>query len=133
MFPPCRLLPVLMVSSPLRLYSVGVGREQTIYTGLWKDSKAVTRLNEIYNMTLKTLLTFPTDYYYRQTLEATLRERIRLLNEAPETVVETAFGEGLLEQVVQQAGEEQLLVDSMVEWKPWESLENPPPQGQWDL
>ncbi|KAJ1331905.1 NADH-ubiquinone oxidoreductase subunit [Microdochium nivale] len=46
--------------------------------------------------------------------------------------LETKFGAGLLEEVVQVAENELKLVDAMKESKVWESLEEKPAEGQWE-
>jgi hypothetical protein len=61
----------------------------------------------------------PSEYYYRQTVDSTLAERIIALEKGQ--VNEIAFGEGLLEEVVEQAEEEHRLAIQMLEWKPWDS------------
>jgi NADH dehydrogenase (ubiquinone) 1 alpha subcomplex subunit 5 len=88
-------------------------------------------LAKVYDRTLQALAKLPSDYYYRRTLEGTLRGRLAVLSETPATA-ETVFGEGLLEELVEQAQQELHLVSLMAEWRPWEPLEHPPPAGQWD-
>jgi NADH dehydrogenase (ubiquinone) 1 alpha subcomplex subunit 5 len=41
------------------------------------------------------------------------------------------LGAGLIEEVIQVAEGEHALVDTMVESKVWEPLEEPAPEGQW--
>ncbi|KAK2613555.1 hypothetical protein N8I77_000462 [Diaporthe amygdali] len=45
--------------------------------------------------------------------------------------LENKIGAGLIEEVIQVAEGEHQLVDTMVESKPWESLEEKPKEGQW--
>ncbi|KAI4274275.1 MAG: hypothetical protein LQ337_004063 [Flavoplaca oasis] len=46
--------------------------------------------------------------------------------------IEDKIGAGLIEEVIQVAEGEHQLVDTMIESKSWEELEEKPPQGQWD-
>ncbi|KAL9608921.1 MAG: hypothetical protein Q9204_009200, partial [Flavoplaca sp. TL-2023a] len=48
------------------------------------------------------------------------------------TEIEDKIGAGLIEEVIQVAEGEHQLVDTMIESKSWEDLEEKPPQGQWD-
>lgn len=45
--------------------------------------------------------------------------------------IENKIGAGLIEEVIQVAEGELKLLDTMVESKPWESLEEKPKEGQW--
>ncbi|KAL8949770.1 MAG: hypothetical protein Q9222_004149 [Ikaeria aurantiellina] len=46
--------------------------------------------------------------------------------------IEDKIGGGLIEEIIQVAEGEDKLVDVMLESRPWEELEQKPPQGQWD-
>ncbi|KAF2196504.1 NADH-ubiquinone oxidoreductase 29.9 kd subunit precursor [Delitschia confertaspora ATCC 74209] len=46
--------------------------------------------------------------------------------------LESQFGAGLIEEVIQVAEDEHTLVDEMAKSKVWEPLEDSAPEGQWD-
>jgi NADH dehydrogenase (ubiquinone) 1 alpha subcomplex subunit 5 len=46
-------------------------------------------------------------------------------------IIESKIGNGLIEEILIQAGDEYDLVKKMAEWKPWEELEEKPLADQW--
>lgn len=98
---------------------------QTHLTGLYRDERASEKLAALYRETLTALAALPADYYYRQSLEGTLKDRLSLLEGSSDRArAEAAIGEGLLEEVMEQARAELDLVQTMVRegWNPWEPL-----------
>jgi NADH dehydrogenase (ubiquinone) 1 alpha subcomplex subunit 5 len=89
-------------------------------------------LIQTYNTTLSALSSFPEHAVYRQATESFTKTRLAIV-EATENVdeIETKIGCGQIEQVILQAEDELRLVGKMGEWKPWEQLETPIPEGQW--
>lgn len=107
--------------------------EQTIYTGLFRNANVLTELESMYRESKKALGCLPPECEYRQSMEAVADERLALLAEpnVSRERFEGAVGEGLVEEVLQQASEELRLIEKMSAWQPWQSLEDPPPAGQW--
>src|SRR5262249_819783 len=54
------------------------------------------------------------------------REGMKILRGSIVTSLEEEFGEGKLEEMIEQAQEELVLIEQMAGWKPWEDLECPP-------
>lgn len=88
----------------------------------------------VYSATLKELQkSFPAESVYRQSVEniTNARKQIVEANEVTE-VIEKQIGNGLIEEILIQAGEEYELVKKMAEYKPWEQLEEKPLADQWE-
>lgn len=86
-------------------------------------------LIKTYNETLEALLLLPPTAVYRQATEALTKQRLSIV-ESTEDVgeIEEKIGTGQIEEVIMQAEDEQKLVAKMEEWRPWEPLEDRPPQ-----
>lgn len=113
---------------------LGTSVDDFIMTGLRRDGEARRRLAQLYQETRSCLARLP-DCYYRETLGQTLQERLLWLQDERLDVnsLEQRLGEGRLEEMVLQAEAEKQLVQRMeTEWRPWEPLESPPPEKQWD-
>lgn len=97
---------------------------QTHLTGLYRSEQADKELASVYRETLAALSLLPADYYYRRSLEETISGRLRLLGEGDRAQAEAAMGEGLLEEVIEQARAELALIQTAAreEWRPWEPL-----------
>ncbi|KAL8994141.1 MAG: hypothetical protein Q9169_005817 [Polycauliona sp. 2 TL-2023] len=65
-------------------------------------------------------------------LEASQREKTALIDVIRIGEIEDQIGAGLIEEIIQVAEGESQLVDTILEAKSWEELEEKPPQGQWD-
>jgi NADH dehydrogenase (ubiquinone) 1 alpha subcomplex subunit 5 len=78
------------------------------------------------------LTRIPTTAVYRQATESLTQHRLNIV-ESTENIeeIETKIDVGQIEEVIIQAEEELKLVAKMEEWKAWETLETPIPQGQW--
>lgn len=116
---------------------------KSILTGLNRDPEAAQKLLGVYQESQAALARLPAECYYGQTLGATLQQRIALLTTTSGTrrgqvddaggdeAGEEAFGEGTLEEILEQAVAERELIAKFEAWRPWEELECPPPEGQW--
>lgn len=74
----------------------------------------------------------PSTAVYRQATEALTQQRLNIV-ESTENIeeIEAKIDVGQIEEVIMQAEEELKLVAKIEEWKAWEPLETPAPQGQW--
>lgn len=118
---------------------------QSILTGLNRDPEAAQKLLAVYQESQAALARLPAECYYGQTFGATLQQRIAFLTTRSSSgtkagdggrvdgaeAVEEAFGEGTLEEILEQATAERELIAKFEAWRPWEDLECPPPEGQW--
>ncbi|ORZ13718.1 ETC complex I subunit conserved region-domain-containing protein [Absidia repens] len=101
-------------------------------TGIPVHPNPRPHLIQTYNTTLSALSRFPEHAVYRQATEGFTKTRLAIV-EANENVndIETKIGCGQIEQLILQAEDELKLVGKMEQWKPWEQLETPIPEGQW--
>lgn len=127
---PSFVRPIVHSTQPGRHYADGQIRsdQQTHLTGLYRDERASEGLALLYRETLAALTALPADYYYRQSMEGTIKERLSVLEGGDRGQAEAAIGEGLLEEVMEQARAELDLVQTMVResWNPWEPLTEGP-------
>ncbi|KAI8047953.1 ETC complex I subunit conserved region-domain-containing protein [Gilbertella persicaria] len=89
-------------------------------------------LIQTYNNTLEALSRLPTTAVYRQATEAFTQQRLSIV-ESTEDIqeIESKINVGQIEEVIMQAEDELKMVAKMEEWKAWEPLETPIPEGQW--
>jgi NADH dehydrogenase (ubiquinone) 1 alpha subcomplex subunit 5 len=78
------------------------------------------------------LTRIPSTAVYRQATESLTQHRLNIV-ESTENIeeIETKIDVGQIEEVIIQAEEELKMVAKIEEWKAWEELETPIPQGQW--
>ncbi|CEI87388.1 hypothetical protein G6F70_000269 [Rhizopus microsporus] len=89
-------------------------------------------LIETYNKTLEALSRLPSTAVYRQATESLTQQRLAIV-QSTENVdeIESKIDCGQIEELIMQAQDELNLVAKMEEWKAWEPLETPIPEGQW--
>ncbi|KAF7724303.1 hypothetical protein EC973_001149 [Apophysomyces ossiformis] len=109
-----------------------VAKATTGLTGIPVHPNPRPHLIQTYNNTLKALSRLPASAVYRQATESLTQHRLSIV-ESTENVdeIESKIGSGQIEEVILQAEDELKLVGKMEEWKPWEALETPIPEGQW--
>ncbi|GAA5803472.1 ETC complex I subunit conserved region-domain-containing protein [Helicostylum pulchrum] len=109
-----------------------VTKVSTQLTGIAVHHNPRPHLIETYNTTLKALTRIPTTAVYRQATESLTQHRLNIV-ESTENVeeIEAKINVGQIEEVIMQAQEELKLIAKMEEWKAWEQLETPIPEGQW--
>jgi NADH dehydrogenase (ubiquinone) 1 alpha subcomplex subunit 5 len=78
------------------------------------------------------LTRIPSTAVYRQATESLTQHRLNIV-ESTENIeeIEAKIDVGQIEEIIIQAEEELKLVAKIEEWKAWEPLETPIPQGQW--
>ncbi|OBZ90164.1 NADH dehydrogenase [ubiquinone] 1 alpha subcomplex subunit 5 [Choanephora cucurbitarum] len=89
-------------------------------------------LIQTYTNTLETLSRLPATAVYRQATESLVQQRLSIV-ESTENIaeIESKINVGQIEEVIHQAEDELSLASKMEEWKAWEPLETPIPEGQW--
>jgi NADH dehydrogenase (ubiquinone) 1 alpha subcomplex subunit 5 len=76
------------------------------------------QLLNVYNATLQSLKDIPKHAVYRQSVEALTKDRIRIVESTEDTdAIEAQIGQGLVEEVIQAAERELILVEKMKQWK----------------
>ena len=89
-------------------------------------------LSKLYNTTLDELKTLPESYPYRVETERLTKERMSLLEKAKSVVeFEKALNARCIENVIQEAKSELLLIRKLPGWAPWEGLVENAPEEQW--
>eukprot|EP00158_Paraphelidium_tribonemae_P005214 Partr_v1_DN27228_c3_g1_i5_m39128 putative NADH dehydrogenase (Ubiquinone) 1 alpha subcomplex len=89
-------------------------------------------LISIYTATLAELQKCPTDAVYRTQTEALTTHRLNVVKSTESiTDIERAIDAGQIEEVLIEAQDELDLAAKMVEWKPWEELQEKPAADQW--
>ena len=112
-------------------------------TGVHQHPHPRQRLLNLYNATLKSLQGIPEHAVYRQSVEALTRERLKVVENTEDTnAIEAQIGQGLVEEVIDAAEKELVLLEKMKLWQAylyhsnwfdcrWEKLEVEAPEGQW--
>ncbi|KAK9472337.1 ETC complex I subunit conserved region-domain-containing protein [Dipodascopsis tothii] len=114
-----------------KAYRVSSGAP-TGLTGIFTHPAPLPALMSVYSQTLVELGKFPADSVYRQSVENLTRHRMAIVEKGGvNEVIEKQIGAGLIEEILIQAGEELSLTRKMLEWKPWEPLEEQPPETVW--
>ncbi|KAI8376957.1 ETC complex I subunit conserved region-domain-containing protein [Blakeslea trispora] len=109
-----------------------VTKVSTGITGVAVHANPRPHLIQTYNSTLQTLSRLPATAVYRQATESVTQQRLSIV-ESTENIeeIESKINVGQIEEVILQAEDELSLASKMEEWKAWESLETPIPEGQW--
>jgi NADH dehydrogenase (ubiquinone) 1 alpha subcomplex subunit 5 len=90
-------------------------------TGLHPHPQPRTRLLHLYNATLEAVKTIPEHAVYRQSVEALTKNRIKIVESNEDTnAIEAQIGQGLVEEVIDAAEKELVLVEKMKLWKPYD-------------
>ncbi|ORX37452.1 ETC complex I subunit conserved region-domain-containing protein [Kockovaella imperatae] len=107
-------------------------KASTGITGLHAVVDPLPTLKQHYQHTLNLLASLPNTSVYRQATEATTKHKMSIIDKANGDVkaVEKELGE-MAEQSIQVAKDELKLAAKMLEWKPWEKLEEEAPPHQW--
>eukprot|EP01104_Vermistella_antarctica_P001142 TRINITY_DN11200_c0_g1_i1.p1 TRINITY_DN11200_c0_g1~~TRINITY_DN11200_c0_g1_i1.p1 ORF type:complete len:137 (-),score=24.06 TRINITY_DN11200_c0_g1_i1:236-622(-) len=110
-----------MLSSALRRSLFASQKQTTGLTGVEVVPNAREVLIGLYNRTLEKLNEFPAEAGYRQAVEKTTTERLKVV-EQEDTVekIEAKICPGQhIELLIEQAEDELTLMPSMLEWQPW--------------
>lgn len=85
-------------------------------------------LLEKYNATLSLLSQMPSSSIYRKATEALTKQRISIVESTEDVnTIEQQIGSGLAEELIHTAQDELSLAEKMLQWKPWEPLEESAP------
>eukprot|EP00009_Paramoeba_aestuarina_P002121 CAMPEP_0201514372 /NCGR_PEP_ID=MMETSP0161_2-20130828/6231_1 /ASSEMBLY_ACC=CAM_ASM_000251 /TAXON_ID=180227 /ORGANISM="Neoparamoeba aestuarina, Strain SoJaBio B1-5/56/2" /LENGTH=135 /DNA_ID=CAMNT_0047910903 /DNA_START=46 /DNA_END=453 /DNA_ORIENTATION=+ len=101
-------------------------KTSTNITGLEVVPNAQEVLGFLYNKTLKEIQDgFPEHDHYRKSVEKTTKHRLSIIETEPDwRLCEEKIGRGQLEELIQDAEDELLLIPMMRKAKPWEVDEN---------
>ena len=89
-------------------------------TGLHPQPQPRHQLISVYNATLESIKDIPEHSVYRQAVEALTKERLKIAESTDDAnVIEAEIGQGLVEEVIDAAEKELLLVEKMKQWKPY--------------
>jgi NADH dehydrogenase (ubiquinone) 1 alpha subcomplex subunit 5 len=89
-------------------------------TGLRHHPHPRTQLLGVYTATLESIKGIPEYSVYRQSIEALTNERKKIVESTEDNhVIEATIGQGLLEEVIDAAEKELLLIEKMKQWKPY--------------
>jgi len=137
MFATRRVLQAMVSSAPSVRQKTTTG-----LTGIKVHPDPLPALRDTYTANLELIHSIPHSALYRQSLEALLTRKLSIIQNALETSghtedgvvhVEKEIGDGLqIEEVIIAAEDELFLTQRMLEWKPWEPLEEKPLPGQWE-
>ncbi|KZT30421.1 hypothetical protein NEOLEDRAFT_8249 [Neolentinus lepideus HHB14362 ss-1] len=108
-------------------------KSTTGLTGLAVHSNPLPELIKTYESTLSLLSKVPQTSVYRQGVEALTLHKLKIVQGVDGNVeeAEKQLDEGHIEEILEVAKGEESLVTKMLEWKPWEPLEEKPESGQW--
>ncbi|KIJ38461.1 hypothetical protein M422DRAFT_258829 [Sphaerobolus stellatus SS14] len=115
------------------LYQQAV-KASTGITGLAVHPNPLPTLRSTLETTLQKLEQVPNTSVYRQATAALTQQKLDIVNKANGDVakVEQEIDQGQIEEILVAAQDEMKLVDNMLQWKPWEPLEEQPLSGQWE-
>jgi NADH dehydrogenase (ubiquinone) 1 alpha subcomplex subunit 5 len=89
-------------------------------TGLRHHPQPRSHLINVYTATLESIKEIPERTVYRQSVEALTKERLGIVESTEDpNVIEAKIGQGLVEEVIDVAEKELLLVEKMKQWKPY--------------
>ncbi|XP_002157738.1 NADH dehydrogenase [ubiquinone] 1 alpha subcomplex subunit 5 [Hydra vulgaris] len=89
-------------------------------------------LVDLYSQTLSILGSMPASSVYRLQTEEITRKRLETVqNEENVILIEEKINCGQIEEVIIQAKDELSLAEKIIEFKPWEPLNEVAPPGQW--
>ncbi|TFK57251.1 hypothetical protein OE88DRAFT_1650894 [Heliocybe sulcata] len=108
-------------------------KSTTGITGLHVHSNPLPELVKTYENTLSLLSRVPETAVYRQGAEALTSRKLKIVQGVDGNIeeAEKQLDEGHIEEVLEVAKDEESLATKMLEWKPWEPLEEKPEPGQW--
>lgn len=89
-------------------------------TGVHPASQPRQRLLNLYTSTLESLQGIPEHAVYRQSVEALTRDRLKVVESTEDTnAIEAQIGQGLVEEVIDAAEKELVLLEKIKLWKPY--------------
>lgn len=104
----------------------------TGFAGLPVCSEPQKELLRYYSKILRGLQGLPEESKYRTTTEKLIKDRKAIVESTTDPVeLEKKLNDGQCEEMIEKAKLELKLIDIMKEHKPWEPLDEQPPQNQW--
>ena len=104
----------------------------TGFAGLPVIKEPHMELLRFYKKILRNLEKLPAESKYRTSTQQLIEGRKKIIESNPNPDdIEKKIGAGLCEELIEQAKHELDLIETMKEFKPWEPLEDKPPQNQW--
>ena len=95
-------------------------RWPTGITGLRHHPQPRNQLLGVYTATLESLKEIPEHSVYRQSVEALTKDRMKIVESTEDTnAIEAQIGQGLVEEVIDAAEKELVLLEKMKSWKPY--------------
>jgi len=89
-------------------------------TGVHPHPEPRKQLLNLYNATLEAVKAIPENAVYRQSVEALTKDRMKIVESTEDTnEIEARIGQGLVEEVIDAASKELVLVEKMKQWKPY--------------
>src|SRR5436190_13369594 len=89
-------------------------------TGLRHHPQPRNQLLGVYTATLESLKEIPEHSVYRQSVEALTKDRMKIVESTEDTnAIEAQIGQGLVEEVIDAAEKELVLLEKMKSWKPY--------------
>ncbi|KAL6291578.1 hypothetical protein ACE6H2_009088 [Prunus campanulata] len=95
-------------------------KQTTGIVGLDVVPNAREVLIELYSKTLKEIQAVPEDEGYRKAVESFTRQRLKVCREEEDwETIEKKLGCGQVEELIEEARDELVLIDKLNQWKPW--------------
>ncbi|EXC05948.1 putative NADH dehydrogenase [ubiquinone] 1 alpha subcomplex subunit 5 [Morus notabilis] len=96
-------------------------KQSTGIVGLAVVPNAREILIDLYNKTLKEVQAIPEDEGYRKAVEHFTHHRLKICQEENDwEVIEKRLACGQVEELIEEASDELLLISKMIEWQPWD-------------
>ncbi|KAK1925586.1 ETC complex I subunit conserved region-domain-containing protein [Papiliotrema laurentii] len=122
---------MLRATRPLFAAAIKPLKATTGITGLEPVADPLPVLRSAYQTTLNLLENLPSTSVYRQATEALMKHKLAVVEKAGGDVKAAEAELGMAELAIEEAKTEQGLIGKMIEWKPWEKLEQEAPKDQW--
>lgn len=107
-------------------------KKTTAIAGLKVVRNPHQMLNMFHNKILRAIENMPKESAYRRHTEQIITQRQMAVNSIQSVEeLEQKINGGQVEEMIQQARKELTLARNMLQWKPWEPLQQDAPHNQW--